>query len=119
VEHDHHAFTWWEPSRLAVVPVSRYGPVVSSPGAEPGVEEPDRVAPEQVDQLHAAIGYRIDGDEIREVGRASQASHIDPNTGGAEIQRSIVIGDQLFTISFAGVMSSELDSFDERGWLAF
>ena len=113
VEHDHHAFTWWEPSGLAVVPVSRYEEI-------PPVARPDGTEIAAVPTgLHAAIGYRVAGSEISEVGRASHLRHANAQTGAPEIERSFVIGDQLFTVSFAGVMSSELDSFDERGWLAF
>jgi uncharacterized secreted protein with C-terminal beta-propeller domain len=127
VEYDHHAFTWWDPTKLAVVPVSRYGGEVVPPGAivDPdGVTEPgpdggtSSIEPESIEQLHVAIGYRVDDGEISEIGRANHARHTG-DTGLGVIERSIVIGDALFTVSGAGIMSSELDSIDERGWFAF
>jgi hypothetical protein len=113
IEWDHHAFTWWDPTNLAIVPVSSYGaePQQVEPdfGTAPGVEKP------MVEQLHVAIGYRIDGDKIREVGRANHAKHVD-DLGFAMISRSIVIGDEIYTLSQGGIMSNDLGSFDERGW---
>jgi len=105
VEYDHHAFLYWERSSLAVVPMESYGEVT-----------PNR---ESVQQRSAAVGYRVDGDSLREIGRASHSNHVDPNSGSASVQRSIVIGDTLFTLSAAGLMSSDVVTFAERGWVAF
>jgi uncharacterized secreted protein with C-terminal beta-propeller domain len=105
VEYDHHAFLYWERSSLAVVPLESYGQVSPNRGT--------------VEQRSAAVGYRIDGNSLREIGRASHSNHVDPNSGFASIQRSIVIGDTLFTLSAAGLMSSDIDTFAERNWVAF
>lgn len=108
VEWDHHAFTWWAEKDLAVVPITKYG----------SFDEPVQSDRPQVPEIQAAIGFRVAGDDLREVGRASQVKHAD-DPGMAQISRSIVIGDRLFTISEVGVMSSDLDGFAERGWAAY
>ncbi len=105
VEYDHHAFLYWERSSLAVVPMESYGEVTSNR--------------ESVQQRSAAVGYRVDGNSLRELGRASHANHVDPNSGYASIQRSLVIGDTLFTLSAAGLMASDINNFAERGWVGF
>ena len=35
------------------------------------------------------------------------------------ITRSLVVGDRLFTVSFAGVMASDLATFADKGFAAF
>jgi hypothetical protein len=114
IEWDHHAFTWWEARRLAIVPVSRYGEVIAEPVAPDGRE----IAPQQIESLHVAIGYTVADGKLTEVGRASHRRHVSEE-GLAQIDRSIVIGDAVFTLSQAGVMSNDIGSFDERGWAAF
>lgn len=105
VEYDHHAFLYWERSSLAVVPMESYGAVSSNK--------------QTVEQRSAAVGYRVDGNSLREIGRASHSNHVDPNSGFASIQRSLVIDDTLFTLSAGGLMSSDINTFAERGWVAF
>ena len=101
VESDHHAFLWWAASKLAVVPINQFE---NQLGGERG----------------SAIGFRFEGDEISEVGRASHLRHTigsDQDWVLSTIDRSIVVGDVLYTLSQNGVLASDLGSFDERGWL--
>ena len=102
VEHDHHAFLWWEPSKLAVVPINQYQNAL---GGERG----------------SAVGFRFADDQIREVGRASHLSHSGGNQDWvlSTISRSLVVGEELYTLSHNGVLASDLGSFAERGWLSF
>jgi len=37
----------------------------------------------------------------------------------AQILRSVVIGDSIYTISSKGIMKSSLDSLAEQAWLEF
>jgi hypothetical protein len=105
IEHDHHAFLYWGAKSLAVVPVESYEAVT-----------PDGSS---VQQRSAAVGFRVTSDDLREVGRASHDKHADPNSGLASVQRSIVIGGTLFTLSAAGLLASDIESFAERGWVSF
>jgi hypothetical protein len=63
-----------------------------------------------------AIGYRVDASGIAEVGRVT---HGAAKGGVPPIARSLVIGDRLFTISDAGVMTSSLDALARQAFVAF
>jgi uncharacterized secreted protein with C-terminal beta-propeller domain len=82
-EYDHHAFLYWPPTKLSVVPLSSYG------------------SPE--DPFNGAVGFRIDRDKgISELGRAAH--------DGAAIRRSLVVRGRLLTVSDQGVLASTLDT---------
>jgi uncharacterized secreted protein with C-terminal beta-propeller domain len=95
-EFDHHAFLWWAPSGLAVLPVTIYP-----------------TAPGDGSVFTGAVGFRI----ARDTGIA-EAGRIAHGTGGSAppIDRTIVIGDRLYTVSRMGVGVSDLGTL---GGLAF
>jgi hypothetical protein len=100
VEFDSHAFLYWAPRQLVVLPLQVFdsGPNVSSPG------------------FTGAIALKVDRSGIAETGRVAH----DPTDGYVPpITRSIVIGDQLLTVSDGGVLASALDGFGRIGWVAF
>jgi hypothetical protein len=68
-EQDHHAFTWWPATNLAVLPVQSYGSGTSPcpPGARCAVTE-DRAGVARSGFV-GAIGLRIERTGITEVGR--------------------------------------------------
>ena len=96
-EFDHHAFLYWAPSKLAVIPVGIFGEDGSS--------------------FQGAIGFHVDRSAITEAGRISHP----PADGGfvSPIQRALVVGSRLFTLSDAGLLSSDLGSLATGPWLAF
>ena len=100
-ESDHHAFLWWGPSRLAVLPVQAYA------------EKP----------FLGAIGFRVGRGGIDEVGRVTHAgepgSPSADRIGGIPIRRSLVVGDLLYTVSDSGVKATGLATFADNGWAAF
>jgi hypothetical protein len=104
VEYDHHAFLFWAPAKLAVLPIQTYD---AAPGPAGTTSGPG---------FTGAIGYRVDASGIAEVGRIT---HDAADGGVAPIARSIVIGDRLFTISDAGVMTSSLDALARQAFVAF
>jgi hypothetical protein len=96
VQYDHHAFLFWPPAKLAVLPLQL------AAGSGQG--------------FAGAIGYRLDRSGIAEVGRVAH----DAQGGSAPaIRRSIVIGERLFTVSDAGVMSSSLATLGRQAFVAF
>ncbi len=114
VQYDHHAFLFWPPTGLAVLPVQIY-PSQPVPVSGSGVVAPaPAVAPSP--GFVGAIGYHVDGSGIAEVGRIAHAA-----VGGyaPAIRRSIVVGQRLFTISTAGVLASDLTSLSPAGFAAF
>jgi hypothetical protein len=108
VQYDHHAFLFWPPTKLAVLPVQIYS-------AQPGQPvQPQASAAQQ--GFVGAIGYSVDRSGIAEVGRAV---HDQANGSTPPIRRSIVIGDRLFTVSDGGVMASALATLARQSFVPF
>jgi uncharacterized secreted protein with C-terminal beta-propeller domain len=148
VEQDFHAFTYWGPTKLAVIPVDGayvgyVGGNCPDPGPTGGVCAPQTYIP----PFTGAIGLTIDRNGIGELGRIvnpgttsgpfpdcqrtgrcvpapcppdARCSGVVP-TGdfGSRIERSVVIGDRLFTFSASGLKASELSTLHETWWLPF
>jgi hypothetical protein len=97
VEQDARAFLWWGPTRLAVVPTTgAYDKGSGGPGGEVG-----------------AVGYRVDGTALTEVGRVG----LERSTGADQGLRSVVVGDSVLTVAAYGVRTSSLESLQSRSWL--
>lgn len=95
-ESDHRAFLFWEPTGLAVIPVSTPTPSGIS--------------------LEAAGFYVSRESGITRVRRVAHPP--DPDLRSS-IRRSAVVGDGLYTVSARGVMVSDLSSLTERSFVAF
>ena len=124
VEYDHRAFLWWASTRTALVPIEVYQDVVVS---EPMIDCPpnaDCVAPSSPPPAQppfmGVVAFDVDDDgQIDERGRVThQGRGIDPN-GWYPVQRSVVAGDALYTISDAGILKSDLRSLDDSGFVQF
>jgi hypothetical protein len=88
VENDHHAFLWWEPERLAVIPVTQYS------------EDYEEIA------LAGAVLYRVDA-----FGGLQELSRIDnPTTVRSAFDRSLVVGGRLLLLWDDGVLSTPLSA---------
>ncbi len=115
VQSDHHAFLYWPPTGLAVLPVQIYTP---TPVSTTGVIPPSApaIAPSPA-AFVGAIGYHVDRSGITEIGRiahpALAAGYVPP------ISRSVVVGPRLFTVSDGGVLASSLDSLTPGAFAAF
>jgi hypothetical protein len=95
-EYDHHAFLYWGPEKLAVLPVSIYD----------GRSNP----------FNGAIGFHVGRSRIDEVGRIA---HDDGQQYAPGIRRSVVVGRRLFTISDLGAKASSLSSLADEAWVPF
>jgi hypothetical protein len=124
VQYDHHAFLYWAPTELAVLPVQIY-PVYSvppTPAPSPGVagagvtRTSSPSGPSSIDQFTGAMGLHIDRGGITEVGRITH-----PVSSGytPPIMRSIVIGDRLYTLSDEGILASRLNTLAPLTFVAF
>jgi Beta propeller domain len=121
VGYDHHAFLFWPPTALAVLPVSIYSttavsgsPTPSPPGTGSGRGQAPTGEP--AGAFVGAIGFHVDGSGITEVGRIT---HDAVNGATPRIDRSLVIGRQLFTVSSEGVMASSLATLARNAFVAF
>ena len=92
VEWDHHAFLWWAPAQLAVLPVDTR-------------------------RTSGAAAFRVDrAGGIAEIGRIG---HPGGDPFPPVVSRSLVVGGRLFTVSDQGVKASTLASLADEGWAAF
>jgi uncharacterized secreted protein with C-terminal beta-propeller domain len=94
-EWDHHAFLWWAPSKLAVLPVESWG--------------------RAGEHFAGAVGLKVERAGIGEAGRASH------QLDGQEwpVRRSLVVGGRLMTISDVGIERNSITGLAEEAWLAF
>jgi uncharacterized secreted protein with C-terminal beta-propeller domain len=109
VEYDHRAFLYWPATGLTMLPVQAWS-------WEDGRE----------DWFAGAIGVIANRDGIKDVGTVT---HIEPRPGGdvdeywydwqAQIHRSLVIGDLVYTMSEKGLKASDLDDLSEVAWVGF
>jgi uncharacterized secreted protein with C-terminal beta-propeller domain len=102
-EWDHHAFLYWEPHGLLVVPLNVYRWDEVS-GTEEG--------------FFGAQAVRVAGDELRLLDRLSQGD-VDAPAWRFGIRRSLVIRDLLYTVSEAGVEAMDLATLDDAAWVPF
>ncbi len=124
--YDHHAFLFWPATGLAVLPVQIYpmtptGPPVPSPAPSGGgsagpttTTTTTTTSPQS--GFVGAIGFQVSPSGITEVGRIAH----DPVNGyPPPINRELVIGNLLFTVSDGGVMASNLYTLAREAFVAF
>lgn len=107
-EYDHHAFLWWAPRRLAMLPIQIYDVV-----AQEGSSRPSQ-------PFAGVVGLQVEPEAgIDEIARLEHPS--SKEFGLVGISRSLVIGDRVFTVSENGIASSALAALDDTrfaGWPA-
>ena len=100
-EADPHAFLWWEPAGVAVVPVST--PVDPATGRASGA---------------GVLVLRLESDRLVEAGFITHpAGGMWPY--GSPIRRSLVIGETLWTVSHHGLQANDLATLRTTGWIPF
>jgi uncharacterized secreted protein with C-terminal beta-propeller domain len=100
-EFDPHAFLFWKPTGLAVIPLSAYGKTDGQPTFE------------------GAIGFRVGAASLGEAGRIVHPGQGEQRGLTPPIARSLVIGDTLYTLSYAGLQASRLDTLAPLAFAAF
>ncbi len=108
-EWDHHAFLWWAPQEIAVLPLQRWS-------------WDERTGKE--DYFSGAAVLTVTPNRVKQLG---QIRHPNVNSPDCEdcgiwtppITRSLVIGDTLFTFSEMGVLASDLDTLDDVAWMPY
>ncbi len=94
VESEPHAFLYWAPANLAVMPLSNYNP-----------------------EFEGAVGVRIGPATLSQVGTIA---HRDAaRETNAPVERSFVIGDRLYTLSWHGIASNGLGDLAAVRYTAF
>jgi hypothetical protein len=114
-EFDPHAFLYWPAAHLMVVPLQVTGMAAGAPVPPDGVAQaPD--APQS-----GALVLRVDDSGITKTGFITQpdTANTTGDPGYSPIERSLIIGQTLWTISAAGAMASDLITLRQQGWVHF
>ena len=133
-ESDPHALLYWAPAQRAVMPVTQESmtPVDGS------------TAPAPVSPFDGAVAFRVANGSVSEAGRVSQpvsspvaspgpvpmgvmssgglaapGAIAMPYAYGTTIERALVVGSMLYTVSESGIMVSDLGSFAPVAWMAY
>ncbi|NUT38306.1 MAG: benzoate transporter [Hamadaea sp.] len=100
-EYDPHAFLYWPAAKLLVVPVQKWDPEGRGK-AESG-----------------ALLLRVGDTSLTEVGWVEHEAPVYSSYAPVMVRRSLVIGEDLWTISDVGVKATTLDGGRQLAWLAF
>jgi hypothetical protein len=93
---DPHAFLYWAAEGIAVIPIDSWN----------------------YRQSGAALVVRVEGDKLAVLGTVRNPG--GPSHGyDTGIERTMVIGDQLWTMSSSGLRVSGLHSLDRQAWVPF
>ncbi|HEV3295268.1 MAG TPA: beta-propeller domain-containing protein [Streptosporangiaceae bacterium] len=114
-EFDPHAFLYWPAAHLMVVPLQATGMAAGAPVPPGGAaQSPD--APRS-----GALVLRIDHSGITETGFITQPDTTSTTgyPGYPPVERSLIIGQTLWTISTAGAMTSDLTTLRQQEWIPF
>ncbi len=108
-EWDHHAFLWWAPRDLAVLPLQRW-----SYDERTGVE----------DAFSGAVLVTATPTRVRQIGEITHPAAEDPGCADCPrwsppVTRALVVGDMLYTVSEAGILGSDLDTLGDVAWIPF
>jgi hypothetical protein len=96
-ENDPHALLWWPQSNLLVMPVDDYS------GSGPS---------SAADVWSVSLSGALD-----QVGSLSQPG--SSQDGYPEIERAVVVGSNIYTLSEQGVMVNDMASLSQVAWLAY
>ncbi|MFI6320730.1 beta-propeller domain-containing protein [Nonomuraea sp. NPDC050556] len=98
-EWDPHAFLYWQKTGLSVIPLSTY--TAKTGEAESG-----------------AVALRITDSGVTKLGMIKHPKITANNyTYEPNIQRSMVIGDSLWTISEGGIQVNDANTLDKQAWI--
>ncbi|MCL1600830.1 MAG: beta-propeller domain-containing protein [Actinomycetia bacterium] len=108
-EWDHHAFLWWAPEEISVLPLQRWSWDERSGKGN---------------NFSGAVVVRATPNRVKQLGEIRHPNANESECEGCEvwtapITRSLVIGDTLFTFSESGVLASDLDTLDDVAWIPF
>jgi hypothetical protein len=94
---DPHAFLYWPDRKLAVIPIDSWN----------------------ANQSGAALVVHVDGDDLSVVGTIRNPAVSSADSYDTGIERTMVIGNDIWTMSSAGLQVSDIGSLDQRAWVPF
>lgn len=114
--YEHHAFTWWAPENLLLIPIESWDEVAGGAPADDCIdEECEWVEPEYRTGLEL-FGCTVDeGFEAR-----GFIDHADLVEGRHDnVQRSLIIGDSIYSVGRVGMKKTALDSLESEAQAIF
>ena len=102
-EDDQHAFLFWPAAGLVVAPVASYGAGGILPLGKPGAAGTGFVG---------AVAFKVGDKAVAEQARIT-------HPGSTPIDRSLVVGARLLTVSRVGVATNDLTTLADSGFLPF
>ena len=101
-EYDHHAFLYWQPTGLVMIPIQQYWWDANSESVFIG-----------------ALALEVDAEgDLREIRRLAHPTTDEWDWRG-QIRRSVVIGESVYTISSKGIMKSAISDLTEQAFTGF
>ena len=111
VEYDHRAFLYWPPTRTVVLPI--------------GWSEHDQESDDWTD-FHEALIVQVGSEGMEHRGSIEHQPGVSGRdrlpsgyTSPFPIERALVVGDTLFTLSVAGLKGNDLADLSETSWVRF
>ncbi|HEY8473254.1 MAG TPA: beta-propeller domain-containing protein [Natronosporangium sp.] len=102
-EYDPHAFLWWPDDRILVIPLTVYD------WGGSGGQLPD----------WGALVLRVEDTGFTELGTVRHPVQVAEEYYNGMIQRSLVIGDTLWTLSATGLQANSLSTLQQASWIPF
>jgi hypothetical protein len=99
-EYDPHAFLWWAPARLLVLPLTAYDVVATRKAPTAGV-----------------LLLRVGQDSLTEVGMIEHSPTVSGPYAGGMVRRSLVVDGVLWTVSDAGLKATSMSTLKTLAWL--
>ncbi len=96
-EYDPHALLWWPQSNLLVMPVNDYSGSGPSSAADVWTVSPSGT--------------------LDQVGTLAQPG--SSGSGYPEIERAVIVGNDIYTLSEQGLMVNDMSSLDQLSWLPY
>jgi uncharacterized secreted protein with C-terminal beta-propeller domain len=94
---DPHAFLYWPQTRIAVIPMDSW----------------------RSDESGAALVVHVGTDRLSVLGTIHNPAVSSTDGYETGIERTLVIGDALWTMSSSGLRVSDLHTLDRRAWVPF
>jgi uncharacterized secreted protein with C-terminal beta-propeller domain len=94
---DPHAFLYWPARQIAVIPIDSWN----------------------ADESGAVLVVHVDTDTLSNVGTIRNPAVTTTNGYETGIERTLVIGDQLWTMSSSGLRVSDIGSLSREAWVPF
>jgi uncharacterized secreted protein with C-terminal beta-propeller domain len=125
-QRDPHALLYWAAAGLVVLPVERYVmpvPVPEPASVPPGVAVAQPAEPAATTPFVGAIAWHVATSGLQQAGQISQppvpGGTAVPGAPGPAIERALVVGDKLYTVSETGILVSDLSTLSQVTWMPY